>query len=628
MSEIYKINVVKNNEVKEIFIFGGPNIEEKNENYFSPIEKEYIKTKKISTTKIKSYIYQDDTIIKIKQKILMECYKNNPKNKSLKKFSIQEMYLFSKIEKKLNMMKSYNQITENNINELTNVKLNEFLFNIVNKEGYNIETSEKHKEFDGSKLTLKKENYDMNYFENLNIWNKKKTLTQPIGQKLTKKNNYPFISNPFNNIFDNNKNTYDPFLDNEAQNLITTQNAYLLFKYFPIKDNNIYLCFSEDVLNYFEGEKVSSNYLLKLYYPILFKNIDKFTNDITIQKFRDQEITTIKKNYKKHNDKINLFYDIYNDVKNLNYHSKGISYIDLTIHPENNAKLPLEILFKTIHTDINIPLIKYNPGPDYENIYRVFTDDNISITGVKIPHLYISNNQTKLKIRNISKILSKKLSLGFFIEQFINGEKIEIFCEIMENGYVNIKFNSSILLTIDKVNKIIKDSVDNIVLKKIRDKIKQSGYNYIKFQKIQNNEYIKINDLQYTFILNENKTINVQNYIGCLSSLFNIISGDIKSRKDEIQLIYKRVNVFHIQNSISSFITRQSKLNLPVSDILLKLIENFPKEIPNTMKARSIYAEWYDEIQMKLDSYGSKKIVESNPGFETFFKISENDKKV
>ena len=46
------------------------------------------------------------------------------------------------------------------------------------------------------------------------------------------------------------------------------------------------------------------------------------------------------------------------------------------------------------------------------------------------------------------------------------------------------------------------------------------------------------------------------------------------------------------------------------------------------MKARAIYAEWYDEIQMKLDSYGSKKIVESNPGFETFFKISENDKTI
>ena len=165
-------------------------------------------------------------------------------------------------------------------------------------------------------------------------------------------------------------------------------------------------------------------------------------------------------------------------------------------------------------------------------------------------------------------------------------------------------------------------------MKKIRDKIKESGYNYIIFNTIENNEYIKINDLQYTFIFNERKTINVQNYIGCLSSLFNIISGDIKSINDEIELIYKRVNVFHLQNSISSFITRQSKHNLSVSDILDKLIENFPKEIPNIIKARAIYAEWYDEIQMKLDSYGSKKIVESNPGFETFFKISENDKTI
>ena len=84
-------------------------------------------------------------------------------------------------------------------------------------------------------------------------------------------------------------------------------------------------------------------------------------------------------------------------------------------------------------------MIKYNPGSNYENIYRVFTDNNISVTGVKIPHLYISNNKTKLKIKNISKILSRKLSLGFYIEQIINGEKLEIFCEIMENGEVKYK---------------------------------------------------------------------------------------------------------------------------------------------------------------------------------------------
>ena len=45
MSEIYKINVVKNNEVKEIFIFGGPTIEEKMKIIFLQ-KKKYIKRKK------------------------------------------------------------------------------------------------------------------------------------------------------------------------------------------------------------------------------------------------------------------------------------------------------------------------------------------------------------------------------------------------------------------------------------------------------------------------------------------------------------------------------------------------------------------------------------------------------
>ena len=325
---------------------------------------------------------------------------------------------------------------------------------------------------------------------------------------------------------------------------------------------------------------------------------------------------------------INLFHNIHNDkTKQLNYDSKGISYIDLTIRPENISKLPLEILFKTIHSDIDIPLIKFNPGYNFENIYRVFTDNNISVTGVKVPHLYVSNNNSKMKIKNISKILSKNISLGFYIEKIINDNKFEIFCEIMENGEVNIKFNSNKLLTIKNVNKI-KKTVEDLILKKIRDKIKHTGYNYIKFNTIENNKYMKINDLKYVFILNNTNAINVQRYVGCLSSVFNIISGDIKSANDEIELVYKRVNVFHLQNSISSFITRQSKNNLDVSEIIDKLTENFPKEIPNIMKARSVYGEWYDEIQMKLDSYGSKKIIESNPGFETIIKINEDDKTI
>ena len=153
----------------------------------------------IIKNKIKSFIYQDDTISKIKEKILMECFKPG----SRKKYPVSEMYLFSKINKKLDLMVSYNEITENDITELTSTKVNEFLYNIVEKGFDSIDSIERKDSFKNKDtLTLKKEVYNLDDFENL-IWNKKLNITHSIGQKLTIKN-YPFISNPFNNVSNSN----------------------------------------------------------------------------------------------------------------------------------------------------------------------------------------------------------------------------------------------------------------------------------------------------------------------------------------------------------------------------------------------------------------------------------------
>ena len=49
-------------------------------------------------------------------------------------------------------------------------------------------------------------------------------------------------------------------------------------------------------------------------------------------------------------------------------------------------KIPLDIIFKIIHSTKDIQLIKYNPGMKKENIYRLYTGDkNINIKGEKIP---------------------------------------------------------------------------------------------------------------------------------------------------------------------------------------------------------------------------------------------------
>ena len=74
------------------------------------------------------------------------------------------------------------------------------------------------------------------------------------------KHNYPFIANPYNNRI------IDPFLLKEGHNIITTQNSYLLFKYFPIENNNIYLCLAKDIMQHVSTQNLNDSYFLKLYF--------------------------------------------------------------------------------------------------------------------------------------------------------------------------------------------------------------------------------------------------------------------------------------------------------------------------------------------------------------------------
>ena len=81
----------------------------------------------------------------------------------------------------------------------------------------------------------------------------------------------------------------------------------------------------------------------------------------------------------------------------------------------------------------------------------------------------------------------------------------EIFCEFNENGTINIKFDSDELLTINDINKIIKKSIDEDILNKIRIYFKQSGYDYIYFNTIKDSN-ILINNLQLKYALKNKYT--------------------------------------------------------------------------------------------------------------------------
>ena len=100
-------------------------------------------------------------------------------------------------------------------------------------------------------------------------WENPLHVCKSIGNYINTKNNYPYVANPF-------LIKKDEYLEREGENIISTQNNNSLFKFFPIENNNIYFSLVENVINFNKEKQINDSYILKLYYPILFKK-----NEIT-----------------------------------------------------------------------------------------------------------------------------------------------------------------------------------------------------------------------------------------------------------------------------------------------------------------------------------------------------------
>jgi len=175
MSEIYKINKVVNNEITKIYIFvGNQQITESDyPNIFTAPRFKTIQEKKIPIVVINSYIHGDDTILRIKEKILMDCRDINQ--------STDEMYLFSITQKLINSYNSFSNLTQEDTIELNDARLKAFLYNIVSTK--NTIKNKKVNSFFNERM--RKDKYEYDEFDKLNIeWDSNILLTQSIGQKL------------------------------------------------------------------------------------------------------------------------------------------------------------------------------------------------------------------------------------------------------------------------------------------------------------------------------------------------------------------------------------------------------------------------------------------------------------
>ena len=589
INQTYKINHIVDKKVVTIYLFNGSTNKDLNE-YFSPEEIENIKNEDIKVIFSKQQIHSDDTIGTIKIKIA---------NELKSKISIEEIYLYCQKIETLNAVSIYQSLTQNRKIELTNIRIEQFISNIVsNLDGEPFEKLES------------KDVYTYDDILEMKVDNKQFIVNKVLGQKFfIIENEYPFVCDPFD------VSHYDAFFEKYSRRSLTTLNSHLLLNTGDILNNNIFLCLAQDVLTYADSHNFSQETTTKIYYPFLY---EKDIN--TLEELQEEKYKLIESNKKILNSKtleafqtIDMFYDVYKLRKSeLNYISKGIKYIKAIIKPDFFIKIPLEVIFKVIHATINNPLIKYNPSIKQENVYRLYTGDNISTDGRKIPYL------KKATIFKLMKTIGKTKSVTVYVEHKENEKMYFLICEIDENGFITISSEFENIISEVEIDILFKVSI-NPIIHELQNLLLQSGYKLNEFHSLKD-ENVEISQITYETQIEIKKPFNITSFQGCISSVFNI---ELNSPTKGVQMRYKKVSNFNKVTSQEAFIIEKSNQGLRGMEIIEALLENFQEDL-DRKGAEELLRKVANEIQTEKGIRKSDNKIKYNPGFKTLVKVEKS----
>jgi len=607
MSDVIKVNHLERDEIKRIYTFTGKRDVAREYPWrlsdgtaiFTDEELKTIKARSIEVVPVEGYIHGDDTIATIKKKII--------KYTKLR-ISSKELYLFGIKTEQINPSILYNQLTQNDTYKLDGNRLCQFLLNIV--PGSCDKTN--------ATCPIEEKSTDLYDFEDMMTldgieWNGPISYTIPIGQKLSLKKKYPFIANPYNCVI------MDEIIRKKTSTMVSTQNSNLLFEYKNLCSNNIFICLAEEVIEYSDSlPDISQPEIINLYFPTLaLKNKILSLDQLKLQKIAlyDEERRLIDKKFNMYNDRIDLLYDIFYMKKTeLDYidNTPGILKTEFVIHPRYPMKMPLEMLFKLINSTSEIPLVKYNPGRDRENIYRLFTANNIATNGKKIPYLYTINSNKKGKIIRLSKIMARKKRVAYYIEYRYEDIDFAIDCEFEINGNINITVQHSGIIKRDILQTVIRNALNGPILTKVQQFLEQSGYTFQIFDSF-NQDNIEFKDITFIAMLPVKKKIKLKPFASCLSSVFTILDDKLDSHDDELRLKYKRVSNYNELDSIDSFINEMRRNDEDDPIIIRKLMQNFNLE---EGEAVARYGAWASQINVETDLFENKSItIRTNTGF-------------
>ncbi len=154
----------------------------------------------------------------------------------------------------------------------------------------------------------------------------------------------------------------------------------------------------------------------------------------------------------------------------------------------------------------------------------------------------------------------------------------------------------------------------NPLIEQIKGFFEQSGLEIPLFKSLSHIN-VEIRDLKFKTVYNITKSMDINKFIGCISSVFTVESGDFKRG---IQMRYKRVSNFSKLDSQEAFIIEKVDQGYKIDEIIAALLENYPELDEET--ATDLIVKIRTELEV-IRGANKKRLlmIKINPGFKTTF---------
>ena len=591
MDHIYKIHIINElGDVKHVFVFCANLYSEQHlTTIFSETELVHYKENAVEIVFSSRLIHKDDSIHEIKLKIVAELIEHHTAHsKNVYHLSTDEVYLFGNTSKDVDMIKLFQEITDNEQTALTKERFFLYLTHI-SADPYVLDTGDVTK-------TLER---DVFHYDDWMAVAKSgvRDVFAPIGMEFQGEYDFRFPSNPYNNQLWTQPIRYEL----SAKNPLLTFEKSILLDY--TRSTDIMVCLAKNVFQYSESIQMSTEYACNLYFPFLQKrglNTIQLLTDASL----DISSETVSQIKNKANEQKNYILDTYREIEwtrkpesDLPYIERGIKDFSLTLRASDYAhSLPMDLLFRNLHATEAFPFIKYNPGARRENMFRLYSQQ-ISVDGRKIPLLEES------LIMRLSRELGRSKQMSVYIQG-----KHPVYLNINANSEIEIAGALSTSMAIDELDDMITAAVAPII-QQMNTILTPSGYKIRDFEGIYGFHTYK-SVFTYKAVLPFESNIHLEQHTGYLAGIFDVYSTDISKGAT---MRFKRVRNYREMDAKFTLIREIFERTGNSEAVIQGLVDNFSMASDDAI---SLYGEFRSQFQVL-----NQQILE-NPGFHTEFKTA------